>query len=69
MSKHEKAIREAAGALSAAIKAARKDGYDVQWPARADGLDSLAVSATAKAAEAETSAAKEKPAAKPDTRS
>lgn len=67
MTKHEKAIREAAQVLSAAIKAARKDGYAVQWPARAEGLETIAVSSTAKAADSTPStAAKEKAAPKAD---
>ena len=69
MTKHEKAIREAAEALSTAIKAARKDGFHVQWPAKADGLDAIVISATAKAADpAPSTAAREKAAPKADAK-
>lgn len=45
----EKAVREAATALHAAIKDAVEAGLVVTWPARAADLDNIAVSAGGKA--------------------
>jgi hypothetical protein len=47
MATKEQAVRDAAGALKSAIAEATAAGYRVAWPANADGLDSIAVSATA----------------------
>lgn len=49
MKTHEKTVREAAASLHDAIVAARRNGFDIQWPAKPDGLKSLAISETAKA--------------------
>lgn len=46
----EKAVRDAAAALHEAIATAKKAGLVVAWPHRAEGLTSIAISETAKAA-------------------
>lgn len=45
----EKAIRDAAAALSKAIKDGEPLGLHVAWPLRADGLDTIEISETAAA--------------------
>ncbi|MBN9235095.1 MULTISPECIES: hypothetical protein [Phyllobacteriaceae] len=51
MSQKEKAVREAASALSAAIAEARSAGLHVQWPHSHEGLLAIAISETKKATE------------------
>lgn len=48
MKNAEKAVRDAAAALHDAIFAAKKSGLNVAWPARPEGLLTIAVSETAK---------------------
>lgn len=48
MSDHEKTVREAALALQTAIADAIADGYRVDWPTNAAGLDRIAISETSK---------------------
>jgi len=62
----ENAVREAAAALYDAIVAAQDEGYRVEWPANAAGLQSIAVSETAKVSEkAKAGAAAVKPGDEP----
>lgn len=48
MTSSENAVRDAAVQLHDAIVAAQADGYRVDWPATPAGLQSIAVSETAK---------------------
>lgn len=48
MSTKEKAVRDAAVTLHAALVAAKAVGLVVVWPSSPDGLQSLAISETAK---------------------
>ena len=58
MNAKEKAVRDAAASLHAAIVDARKAGFAVVWPRAVDGLTSIAISETGKVAPAEPSRAK-----------
>lgn len=49
MNTREKAVREAAAALSIAIADARSAGLHVQWPHSPEGLNAIAISETKKA--------------------
>lgn len=46
MKAKEKAVRDAAVALSVAIAEARAAGYVVAWPSRSEGLDAIEISET-----------------------
>lgn len=50
MSMQEKAVRSAAAALHGAIAEARQAGLAVVWPSTVDGLTSIAISETKRAA-------------------
>lgn len=47
MENNERAVRDAAAALSKAITEAVAAGYRIAWPSNAAGLDTIAISETA----------------------